>query len=142
MKAVIRLDGDGNPYLICYYEDKEGGGDDANDDAERLFFNKLNQNGGLLHLVPGRDKSLKMIVTTGLVKRKANVTETNILGNPEPRASAAGLSVSLTPKNHEPMIKEEKSNKEDLSPKAETKDSYVPDFVMGKDEDPLSIGPS
>lgn len=86
MKSTIRLDGEGNPYLIVYYENKEGVEENALDDAERLFFTKLNQNGGLLHLVPGKDKQLRMIVTTGLLKRKANVTESGILGNPAPRA--------------------------------------------------------
>lgn len=85
MQAVIRLDDDGNPYLVVTYLDTEGQDSNAQEDAERLFFRKLNQNGGSLHLVPGRDKLMKMIVVTGQNKRKTSVTETNILGSPEPR---------------------------------------------------------
>lgn len=134
MKSVIRLDGEGNPYLICYYEDKEGGGSDANDDAERLFFNKLNQNGGLLHLVPGRDKSLKMIVTTGLVKRRSSVTESSVLGNPEPRAEAQPLPQA--PLNHQPVIKVEIENNS-LAPRldAEEHDEFPP--MHGGEETPV-----
>ncbi|CAM6004841.1 unnamed protein product [Sphagnum balticum] len=56
MNAVIRLDDKGSPYLIVNYEDREGNEQSASDDAERLFFTHLNQNGGLLHLVPDEIK--------------------------------------------------------------------------------------
>jgi len=85
MNAVIRLDDKGSPYLIVNYDDREGNEETASDDAERLFFTRLNQNGGLLHLVPGKGKQVRMLVTTGSLKRKASVTESVILGSPEAR---------------------------------------------------------
>lgn len=85
MNAVIRLDDKGSPYLIVNYEDREGAEQTASDDAERLFFTRLNQNGGLLHLVPGKGKQVRMLVTTGAVKRRADVIESGILGSPAPR---------------------------------------------------------
>jgi hypothetical protein len=85
MNAVIRLDDKGSPYLIVNYDDREGNEETASDDAERLFFTRLNQNGGLLHLVPGKGKQVRMLVTTGSLKRKASVTESVILGGPEAR---------------------------------------------------------
>lgn len=92
MNAVIRLDDKGNPYLIVNYEDKEGDEQTASDDAERLFFTRLNQNGGLLHLVPGKGKQVRMLVTTGGIKRQANVTESNALGNPHGREELKTVS--------------------------------------------------
>jgi len=98
MNAVIRLDGKGSPYLIVNYDDREGSEETASDDAERLFFTRLNQNGGLLHLVPGKGKQLRMLVTTGAIKRQANVTESAILGDPEPRQPPFAQSASTPEK--------------------------------------------
>ncbi len=134
MRASIRLDGEGSPYLIVYYDDMEGDGDDAKDDAERLFFTKLNQNGGLLHLVPGKGKQMRMLVTTGLLKRKANVTESSILGGPAAREQLErdveyALN-RLDASNHEPLIKE--SRAEDPSPKYDLSDDSVLPLPTGE----------
>ena len=123
MNAVIRLDDKGSPYLIVNYDDREGSEETASDDAERLFFTRLNQNGGLLHLVPGKGKQVRMLVTTGTIKRNASVTESVILGDPSPRRSSS-LS-TFTPSDHAPFVKEEKSEKDDTSPKYETSDDSV-----------------
>ena len=85
MNAQVRLDHEGNAYLVLTYQEKEGSETDANEDAERLFFKKFNQNGGSLHLVPGKNKTLKMLILTGGTKRQASVTESSILGPVEPR---------------------------------------------------------
>lgn len=85
MNAQVRLDHEGNAYLVVTYKEKEGNEDNASEDAERLFFKKFNQNGGTLHLVPGKDKTLKMLVVTGGAKRQASVTESWVLGPVEPR---------------------------------------------------------
>lgn len=111
MNAVIRLDDKGSPYLIVNYEDREGNEETASDDAERLFFTRLNQNGGLLHLVPGKGKQVRMLVTTGALRRKANVTESTILGDPSPRNAPVEAMGRFTPSNHEPFIKEESLDK-------------------------------
>lgn len=96
MNAVIRLDDKGSPYLIVNYEDREGAEQTASDDAERLFFTRLNQNGGLLHLVPGKGKQVRMLVTTGAVKRKYSVTDGMILGSPTmANGSIFGADLSL-----------------------------------------------
>ena len=134
MRSSIRLDSEGNPYLIVYYEDKEGDGRNALDDAERLFFTKLNQNGGLLHLVPGKGKQMRMLVTTGLLRRKANVTESTILGSPEPRTDTVGR---FTPSDHTSFVKEESLSKSE-TPQAE-EDS--PEVKAYKAEDPGCLDP-
>jgi hypothetical protein len=110
MNAVIRLDDKGSPYLIVNYDDREGDEQTASDDAERLFFTRLNQNGGILHLVPGKGKQVRMLVTTGSLKRKANVTESTILGEPEPRSEPIHVMGRVSP--HEHFIKEDFEKRE------------------------------
>lgn len=111
MESKVRLDGEGNPYLVITYQDREGEDSNAQEDAERLFFRKFNQNGGTLHLVPGKDKTMRFIVVLGGTKRKTSVAESFAIGPVEAREedSANSREIDKTLKEAETLLKDLKS---------------------------------
>lgn len=115
MNAQIRIDDMGNAYLSITHISDGGEDSNAEADAERLFFKKLDQNGGRLHLIPGRDKKLKLLILTGHVKRQTSVTESVILEQGAARAYAEPTPSPLPESEYKAKSKVEESLDNSLS---------------------------
>ncbi|MCX9024674.1 MAG: hypothetical protein OIN85_01095 [Candidatus Methanoperedens sp.] len=68
MEAKIRLDQFGSPYLVISYSERVGDEASAAEDAERLFFQKINSNGGTVHIVSGKERNSRVLLVPGYGK--------------------------------------------------------------------------
>lgn len=53
------------PYLVIKHTEPKEDLSNAQDDAERLFFNRLRARGGSIHVINGNEQITKLLVMTG-----------------------------------------------------------------------------
>lgn len=74
METKLRLDRDGNPYLVVSYNHSSPNQDDTVESAaERIFIERINLSGGTMHVMGGtgsKANTTNLVIVANSAKRK------------------------------------------------------------------------